>query len=91
MFLRAASASVARKKKRSNTSSNTLRSSLDLASVAASASLKSRCSVQATCFSASNASRISEVPIATPSLSEVLGERQQLAVEPPGGCSGMPP
>ena len=42
MRLRAACASVARKKNRSNTSSNTLRSSFDLASVVASASLNSR-------------------------------------------------
>ena len=48
MFLRAAWASLARKKKRSNTSSNTRRSSLDLANVAASASLNARCSNQAT-------------------------------------------
>ena len=63
-----ASASAARKKKRSKSSSKTRRSSCDLATVAASASRKSSRSLHGTCSSASKASRISEVPTASPSL-----------------------
>ena len=62
-----ASASAIRKNQRSNSSSNRRRSSCDFAIVAASASRKSSCEVQGTCSRAANASRISEVPTATPS------------------------
>ena len=88
MFLRAAWASVARKKKRSNTSSKILRSSFDLASVAASASLKSRCSVQSTWCE-----RLEGVEDLGGSDrhalgSEVLGEGEELAVERAGRMLG---
>ena len=78
---RAASASAARKKKRSNTRSNTRRSSGDLASVAASASLKSACSVHGTCCE--RVERVEDLGGADRDalLAQVLGERQQLAVE----------
>ena len=91
MFLRAAWASVARKKNRSNTSSKMRRSSFDLARVAASVSLKSICVVHATCSSASNASRISEVPIATPSVLRSSAKERIWPSSAPGGWSGMPP
>ena len=88
---RAAWASVARKKNRSNTRSNTRRSSFDLARVAASASLKSLWSVQVTRLSASNASRISEVPIATPSWRRSSAKDRSWPSRLPGGWSGIPP
>src|SRR5512144_393783 len=62
-----ASDSAARKKWRSKSSSKTLRSSWDFAIVAASDSRKSRWSLQLTSSRAAKASRISEVPTATPS------------------------
>ena len=62
-----ASVSAARKKCRSKSSSKIRRSSWDLAMVAASDSRKSRWSVQLTSSRAAKASRISEVPTATPS------------------------
>ena len=74
---RRASRSTARKKKRSNSTSSTCRSSCDLASVAASASRKSSCEVQLTASSASKASSSSEVPTATPSLAQLVGELEQ--------------
>ena len=81
MFLRAAWASVARKKKRSKTSSNTLRSSLDLARVAASASLKSGWAVQSTWVQ--RFERVEDLGGADRHAlaSEVLGEGEELAVE----------
>ena len=81
---RAAWASTARKKKRSKTSSNTRRSSGDLASVAARASLKSVRCVQGTCSSAWKVSRISEVPIATPSPRRSSAKASSSALKPPG-------
>ena len=72
-----ASRSTARKKKRSKSTSSTCRSSCDLASVAASASRKSSCEVQLTASSAWKASSSSEVPTATPSLAQLVGELEQ--------------
>ena len=72
-----ASRSTARKKKRSNSTSSTCRSSCDFASVAASASRKSSCEVQLTASSASKASSSSEVPTATPSRAQLVGELEQ--------------
>ena len=87
---RDASASAARKKKRSNTSSNTRRSSGDFASVAAIASLKSSCSLHGTWSSASNASRISEVPTDTPSSRRSSANASSCPAKPPGPRSGTP-
>src|SRR5215212_739503 len=79
-----ASDSAARKKKRSNRSSKTRRSSWDFATVDASASRKSAGSVHGTVSSAPNASRISEVPIATPSLRSSSQNATSLGASPCG-------
>ena len=86
---RAASASAARKKKRSNTSSNTRRSSGDLASVAASASLKSGWLVQLMCVE--RVERVEQLRGADRDVlgAQLLGEADQLAVEPSGTRSGI--
>src|SRR3954469_20179329 len=86
-----ASRSTARKKKRSNTSSNPRRSPCDLASVAASASRKSSCTVQGTCFKAANASSSSLVPIWRPSSRSASASSSSRAGNPGGPGSGRPP
>src|SRR3954452_14437876 len=86
-----ASRSTARKKKRSKTSSNTRRSSCDLASVAASASRKSSCTVHGTCCSASKASSSSLVPTARPSSRSASASSSTRAGNPGGPGSGRPP
>ena len=84
-----ASASAARKNQRSKSSSNRRRSSWDLAIVAASASRKSSCEVQGTSSSAAKASRISEVPTATPSLRSSSQKPSSFAASPGGPASGL--
>ena len=86
---RAASASAARKKKRSNTSSKVWRSSGDLASVAASASLKSSWTVQLISVSAAKASSSSEVPTAIPSSRSSSAKARSWPSNPPGPRSGI--
>ncbi len=86
-----ASASAARKNQRSKSSSNRRRSSCDLAIVAASASRKSSCEVQGTCSSAANASRISEVPTATPSERSSSQKPSSFAARPGGPVSARGP
>src|SRR5262245_27101920 len=86
-----ASVSAARKNQRSNSSSNTRRSSCDLAIVAASASRKSSCEVQGTWSSASKASRISEVPTATPSERSSSQKPSSFAARPGGPASSLGP
>ena len=86
-----AAASGARKKKRSNTASNTSRSSCDLAIVVASASLKTFCSVQLTSASAANASSSSLVPTARPSLRISSASSSRRGGSPGGPGSGIPP
>ena len=89
IFWRAASASAARKKKRSKTTSKMRRSSGDLASVAASASRKSTCSVHGMCSSAWKPSSSSEVPTAMPSSRSSSANPSSCASIPPGAWSGM--
>src|SRR3954471_8293479 len=86
-----ASRSTARKKKRSNTSSNTRRSSCDFASVAASASRKSSCFVHGTCRSAANASSSSLVPTCSPSWRSASASSSSRAGTPGAPGSGRPP
>ena len=86
-----ASASAARKNQRSKRSSNSRRSSCDLAIVAASASRKSSCEVHGTCSSAANASRISEVPTATPSERSSSQKPSSFAARPGGPASARGP
>src|SRR5256885_3501321 len=86
-----ASLSTARKKKRSNSSSNTRRSSCDFASVAASASRKSSWSVQLSSWSAWKESSSSEVPTAMPSLLSSSANSSRRAAKPGGPASGRPP
>ena len=79
---RAASASAARKKNRSNTRSNTRRSSGDLAIVAASASLEvAPASVHGTWLERRERVEHLRGPERDALLAEILGEREQLAVE----------
>ena len=80
-----------RKKKRSKSSSKTRRSSWDLAIVAASASRKSSCAVHGTWSSAAKASRISEVPTATPSLRSSSQKLSSFAASPGGPASAFGP
>ena len=86
-----ASASAARKNQRSNSSSNSRRSSCDLAIVAASASRKSSWFSHGTCSSAAKASRISEVPTATPSLRSSSQKPSSFAASPGGPASARCP
>ena len=86
-----ASASAARKKKRSNSSSKTRRSSCDLAIVAASASRKSSREVQSTISRAAKASRISEVPTATPSPRSSSQKPSSFAARPGRAGVGLGP
>src|SRR6185312_4967891 len=72
-------------------SSNTRRSSCDLASVAASASRKSSCSVQERRDSASNESSSSDVPTAIPSRRSSSANSSSRAANPGGPGSGSPP
>src|ERR1044072_1570548 len=80
----APSAWAARKKKRSKTSSNARRSSGDLASVVAIASLKSVRALHGTSRSAANASSSSEVPIATASPRSSSAKLRSFASTPEG-------
>src|SRR4051795_6839769 len=83
-----ASVSAARKKWRSKSSSKIRRSSCDLAMVAARDSRKSRWSVQLTSSRAANASRISEVPTATPSERRSSKKASRLAAVVDIGLAG---
>ena len=81
---RSAAASVARKKKRSNTSSKMRRSSWDFANVAASASRKPSGSVHGTSASTANASSSSAVPLLTPSARSSSPNSTSRAARPGG-------
>src|SRR4249920_3821942 len=86
-----ASASAVRKNQRSKSSSNSRRSSWDLAIVAASASRKSSRDVHGTCSRAAKASRISEVPTATPSPRSSSQKPSSFAARPGGPASAVGP
>ena len=60
----------------------------DLASVAASASLKSACLFQGTCWRASKESRISDVPTARPSSARSSANRSSCPSKPSAAASG---
>ncbi len=85
-----ASASAARKKNRSKISSKTRLSSGDFAIVAASASRNSERLVQGIAPTASKASRISEVPTATPSLRNSSQKVRSFGPSPSGSPLGGP-
>src|SRR4051812_9569264 len=86
-----ASLSAARKNQRSKSSSKRRRSSWDLAIVVASASRKSSREVQGTSSNAAKASRISEVPTATPSLRSSSQKPSSFAACPGGPASALGP
>src|SRR3954454_12032327 len=86
-----ASRSTARKKKRSKTLSNRNWSSCDFAIVAASAARKCCSVVHGTASSAANASRISAVPTAMPSLRSSSANSSMRASKPSGPRSGSFP